>query len=76
MPEIVWAREEVAFMLVEATVLNSKIRDIILSIIFITVERLRDFKQGKITETRDNDRYVVCVSIYHSEAEFMNVQFR
>jgi hypothetical protein len=50
MPEMVWAREEVAFMLVEATVLNSKIRTIILSIIFITVERLRDFKQGKIAE--------------------------
>jgi hypothetical protein len=50
MPEMVWAREEVAFMLVEATVLNNKIRAIILSIIFITVERLRDFKKGKIAE--------------------------
>jgi hypothetical protein len=59
MPEMVWAREEVAFMLVDATVLNSKIRDIILSIIFITVERLRDFKQRKNNRaigTRDNDR--------------------
>jgi hypothetical protein len=60
MPEIVWAREEVAFMLVEATVLNSKIRAIILSIISIIVKRLRDFKQGKNSRaigTRDNDRY-------------------
>jgi hypothetical protein len=50
MPEMVWAREEVAFMLVEATVLNSKIRDVILSIIFITVERLRDFKKRRLVE--------------------------
>ncbi len=59
MPEMVWAREEVAFMLVDATVLNSKIRDIILSIIFITVERLRDLKKRKNSRdigTWDNDR--------------------
>jgi hypothetical protein len=51
MPEMVWAREEVAFMLVEATVLNSKIRDTGNIVLHLhTVERLRDFKKGKIAE--------------------------
>jgi hypothetical protein len=66
MPEMVWAREEVAFMLVEATVLNSKIRAIILAIIFMTVQRLRDFEKRKYSlgssiGTRDDDRLFVSV---------------
>jgi hypothetical protein len=57
MPEMVWAREEVAFMLVEATVLNSKIRDIAnIAIIFITVERLRDLKKRKTIVEQWNKR--------------------